>query len=88
MGSKEIIQAHNMDLQRIKQAIEALPSAKKWQGGGTIIPSKTDIAIPSYTDTELTVQGEPNLNPKNIKSGVDVFGVTGSLEQANNRSFT
>ena len=43
MNNKEIIQAHNMDLQRIKEAISALPSAKKWNGGG--VPSYQGLKI-------------------------------------------
>lgn len=87
MNNKETIQAHNMDLQRIKDTIAALPSAQKWHGGGTIIPSKEDIVIPAFTNTELTVKGDTDLKPENIKSDIKVFGVTGSLEPANTGSF-
>ncbi len=52
---------------------------KNGLGGGTIIPGKKDIVIPAYTDTELTVRGEPSLLPKNIRAGVNLFEVTGSL---------
>ncbi len=34
MNNKEILRTHNKDLQRIKAAIDALPAAQKWTGGG------------------------------------------------------
>lgn len=48
-------------------------------GGGTIIPSKEDIVIPAFTNTELTVKGDADLKPENIKNGINVFGVTGNM---------
>ncbi|MCL6617359.1 MAG: tail fiber protein [Anoxybacillus ayderensis] len=55
-------------------------------GSGTIItPSTSDIAIPQgYYGGALTdgkVKGDPNLIASNIKQGVSIFGVVGSLIQ-------
>lgn len=60
---------------------------KNGMGGGTIVPGKKNIVIPAFTDTELTVRGEPNLVKDNILDGASIFGVNGSVKQANSGSF-
>lgn len=79
MSNKTDLQANNIDLQEILQAVQDLPQASHWSGGGgTIIPGTADVDIPAYTDTALTVRGDANLIPANIASGVSIFGVTGT----------
>lgn len=53
--------------------------------GRTITPStssQTAIASGSYAAGNITVSGSSNLIASNIKSGVNIFGVTGSLSSA------
>lgn len=78
MSNKTDLQANNIDLQEILQAVQELPAASHWSGGGTIIPGTDDVDIPAYTDTALTVQGDANLIASNIAKGVPIFGVTGT----------
>ena len=61
MSNKTDLQANNIDLQQILQAVQDLPQASHWSGGGTIIPGTDDVDILAYTDTALTVQGDVNL---------------------------
>lgn len=79
MGNKQSLQLNNEELQAVLNTIKSLPSAKKWMGGGTIIPGTKDVLIPAFTDMGLTVQGDTNLKAENIKSGVEIFGVIGSM---------
>lgn len=44
MGNKAIIQANNKDLQRIKKAIDVLPTAKSWGGGQTLLSHQMGIS--------------------------------------------
>ena len=50
-------------------------------GGTTIRPTTTNQIIPPYTDKELTVEGSANLKASNIKKGIDIFGIIGTMEQ-------
>ena len=52
------------------------------QAAQTITPSTTDKTIASgkYLTGNQTVKGDANLVPGNIKSGVSIFGVSGSYE--------
>lgn len=50
-------------------------------GSTTIRPAKTSQVIPAYTDTELTVEGDTDLLPKNIRKGINLFGVAGAMEE-------
>ncbi|PRR70932.1 hypothetical protein [Clostridium thermopalmarium] len=50
-------------------------------GAKIIIPSTTNQAIPAgYHNGSGYVKGDANLKPENIKNGVSIFGVTGTLE--------
>lgn len=54
-----------------------------FQAAKTITPSSVNqIAVSSgyYTGGDITVAGDENLMAENIKSGVSVFGVSGTLE--------
>lgn len=81
MSNKTKIQAHNELLNQIMTAVTRLPSSKPWGGSSLIVPGTSDIDIPAFTDTELTVSGEPNLLPRNIRQGIDLFGVLGTLKE-------
>lgn len=53
------------------------------QAGTTITPGssqKTAVANGRYTTGTVYVAGDSNLKASNIKSGVNIFGVTGTLE--------
>lgn len=53
-----------------------------FQAAKTITPSTTDqVAVSSgyYTGGNITVKGDSNLIAGNIKSGVSIFGITGTL---------
>ena len=51
------------------------------QDGTTIVPSAEDqVAIPAqhYALDQIIIQGDANLQPENIKSGTNIFGVEGT----------
>ena len=50
------------------------------KGAETFIPGTTDQEIPAgkYTTGKQTIKGDSKLVPGNIKSGVQIFGVTGT----------
>ena len=61
-----------------KSATQQLPT----QGITTILPSAiktTAVASGTYTTGDIYVAGDSNLVADNIKSGVNIFGVTGNL---------
>lgn len=52
------------------------------QAASTITPGtsdKTAVSAGKYTTGEVTVKGDSNLVPGNIKSGVSIFGIIGNL---------
>lgn len=54
------------------------------QAAKTVTPSTADqIAVNAskYTTGDVTVKGDPDLIPENIKKGVDIFGVVGAAEE-------
>lgn len=53
------------------------------QGAQTIVPGTADKTIPSgkYLTGVQTIKGDSNLVPANIKKGVSIFGVTGTMEE-------
>lgn len=87
MGNKQNLQLNNEELQAALNTIKSLPSSQKWNGGGgTIVPGTSDITIPAYTDTELTVHGEPNFLAENIRADISMWGTTGTLIEGLNLS--
>lgn len=52
------------------------------KAAATITPGTTDqtISLGQYLSGSQTIKGDKNLVAKNIKSGVSIFGVTGTLE--------
>ena len=55
------------------------------QAAATITPgtaAKTAVAAGRYTTGAVTVAGDANLLPENIKKGISIFGVAGTLEGA------
>ena len=53
------------------------------KAAATIMPGTQDQSIDAgtYLSGKLTVKGEVNLTPENIRVGVDIFGVTGTFAQ-------
>lgn len=57
------------------------------QAAKTVTPSsssQTAVASGVYTTGNVTVLGDSNLIPENIKSGISIFGVAGSYEGSGN----
>ena len=52
------------------------------QAAQTITPGTADRTIPSgrYLAGTQTIKGDPDLIPANIKKGVNIFNVTGTME--------
>ncbi|WP_044479467.1 hypothetical protein [Paenibacillus antibioticophila] len=49
--------------------------------GGTVTPGTANQTKPAgYYSSPITVLGDADLVPKNIRSGVDIFGVVGTLD--------
>lgn len=50
--------------------------------GATYTPTTTDkvLAAGSYLTSAYTIKGDADLIPSNIKSGIEIFGVTGTYE--------
>lgn len=81
MSNKTQLNINNTQLQQVLDTIKSLPSKNSWGGGTVIRPTTTNQIIPAYTDKELTVEGSANLKASNIKKGIDIFGVIGTMEQ-------
>ena len=59
------------------------------QAAKTVTPGRanqTAVASGRYTTGDVTVKGDANLVAGNIKSGVSIFGVAGSLEAGSSKS--
>lgn len=57
-----------------------LPTQEK-----TVTPTNSDTTVTpdnGYTLNKITVKGDSDLKAENIKSGVSIFGITGSLESS------
>lgn len=79
-----MIKNNTIELQEILQKVQSLPRNQILQENKNIIPSiNTQIVIPDggYDAlSKVTVQGDEHLLPENIKNGVDIFGVIGTLK--------
>ncbi len=54
------------------------------QAGKTVTPSTSDqmaVNKGKYTTGDVTVKGDPDLIPENIKKGVEIFGVVGTAKE-------
>lgn len=62
----------------------SLTASVTTKGAATIIPSTSDqtIASGTYLTGAQTIKGDSNLQAQYIASGVEIFGVTGSLSAA------
>lgn len=81
MTQKQQAEQNILDSEALKKVISELPRSNSWGGGTTIRPAKINQVIPAYTDTELTVEGDADLLPQNIRKGINLFGVTGAMEE-------
>lgn len=74
-------------------SLDEMPDAIRSISGGGGLPSQTKTVTPTaeglvvnpdsgYTLSRVTVNGDSDLTPSNVKSGVEIFGVQGELEPA------
>lgn len=58
----------------------------EYTGANPIVPGASDIVIAkdTYFAKDVTVMGDSDLVPRNIKDGVSIFGVTGSATEVEN----
>ena len=63
--------------------ISAVPVQLETFSGGTLTPGTGGYTIPAgvFTTGQTTILGDSNLVASNIRSGVTIFGVQGSLEE-------
>lgn len=81
MSNKQILIENNNNLINIESIVEQLPQENVWSNDTTIIPTTSNIQIPSHIDKNLTVSGSSNLIPDNIKKGINIFNVIGTLKE-------
>lgn len=81
MSNKQILIENNNNLINIESIVEQLPQENVWSNDTTIIPTTSNIQIPSHIDKNLTVSGSSNLIPDNIKEGINIFNVVGTLKE-------
>lgn len=70
----------------IKNAPENTTLQLSTEAGKTITPSaseQTAILAGKYTTGNIIISGDNNLSAENIKEGISIFGVTGSLPVSN-----
>lgn len=70
---------------------EKITGTIKSQTGGIITPGtlfKKACLQDRYTSSQITLKGDANLLPKNIKSGVSIFGVEGDYKGSDSQSGT
>lgn len=79
--NKEILIENNSKLEEAITTILSLPESQIWDKENIIIPNIENIDIPAYTNTALTVQGDSNFTAENIKNGVEIWGVTGTMPE-------
>lgn len=88
MSNKQTLQNTNTDLARVLTELNKLPAGKSWGGGTIIEPGTNDILIPAYTDRDLTVSGDENLASENIREGISIFGIKGTMKAYNPTKFS
>lgn len=81
MNNKNSLVLNNSNLLEISNTIQNLPESVHWIGEKSIIPGTADVSIPAYTNTALTVQGDSNFTAENIKNGVEIWGITGTMPE-------
>lgn len=81
MNNKNSLVSNNSNLLEISNTIQNLPESVHWTGEKSIIPGIDNIDIPAYTNTVLTVLGDSNFTAENIKNGVEIWGVTGTMPE-------
>ena len=80
------LQENNADLQEILDAVNALPEAgaDPVYQDKTVTPIKNGLVVlpdDGYAALgKVFISGDGDLVPENIKAGVEIFGVTGSME--------
>lgn len=87
MSNKKQLQENNITLEEISQSIKNLPISNSWGGSQLITPSTKDVEIPAFTDTLLTVKGDENLLAENIKKGIELFDIVGTLDSVTGINF-
>lgn len=78
-----MIKNNTTELQEILSKVQSLPRKQILQDNKNIVPKKeTQIILPDEGYDALAkviVQGDENLLAENIKEGINIFGVTGTL---------
>lgn len=81
MSNKQNLQQNNTNLSQIKTTIENLPARIDWTDSTTITPTTSPQTIPPYVNKEITIEGDSNFTAENIKNGVEIWGITGTMPE-------
>lgn len=82
MAQKQRLQNHNEEITDLIGEINGSPTAIPYTGDAEITPSTSDLVLSNGTwlQNGVTIKGDTNLKPENIKDGVTLFGVLGTLK--------